>query len=355
MFQSFTVKNFRCFRELTLAPLERINLIAGKNNSGKTALLEAIHLHSYPCDCELPFLINERRGMDSEKKYDEKSCERLFFDKKEDSGVELLSKNEKGEVRTLQIWLLNPVNARLKFPDLALEEQKLKFPPTDPRFRWIILKANTNEKDTFSFAVPQGERFLPASSNHTPWNGPSIFLGSAGRSPNKDVLAFSNLELANRQEEILPPLHFLEPRLQRLSILLLAEQPVIHGRLDGLSRMVPVQFMGEGVRRLLSILLAINEAKGGNILIDEIENGLHYSVLKDVWQAIALAARMADVQVFATTHSYECIQAASQAFQAQETNGLRHFRLDRIQDEIRLAVYTQEILNFAIEMTHEVR
>ena len=48
MFRSFTVKNFRCFQDLTIAPLARVNLIAGKNNVGKTALLEALYLHSGP-------------------------------------------------------------------------------------------------------------------------------------------------------------------------------------------------------------------------------------------------------------------------------------------------------------------
>jgi AAA15 family ATPase/GTPase len=245
MFHSFTVKNFRCFRELTLEPLQRINLIAGKNNTGKTALLEAIHLHSYPRDCELPFLVNERRVA-------------------------------------------------------------------------------------------------------------SIFLGSSCRSAKVDAAAFSDLEVANRQDEILPPLRMLEPRLQRLSIVLLGEEAVLHGHI-GPSRLVPLPFMGEGIRRLLSILLAINQAKGGNVLIDEVENGLHHSVMVKVWQAIAEAARQADVQVFATTHSYECIQAAQQAFQPQDSGVLRLFRLDRIQDQIRVVEYDQETLNYAIEMTHEVR
>lgn len=81
MFRSFIVKNYRCFRELAVEPLERVNLILGKNNSGKTALLEAIHLHSYPQNCELPFVINERRGMNKERRYGDDSCEWLFFDK----------------------------------------------------------------------------------------------------------------------------------------------------------------------------------------------------------------------------------------------------------------------------------
>jgi AAA15 family ATPase/GTPase len=360
MYRSFTVKNFRCFRDLTLEPLERVNLIAGKNNTGKTALLEAIHLHSYPHDCELPFLINERRGTHSEKKYEDEICEWLFFDDQADAAVELQSRGDHDKTHTLRLWLLDPSAAVKRFPKLADAPQHMPRSPFVGGGRWLILQT-VSDGEELPFAILEAQSGGLASGysslgcNKAPWNGPSIFIGSAGRSSMEDAVAFSSLELANRQEEILPSLRILEPRLQRLSILLLAEKPVIHGRIDGLSRLVPVQFMGEGIRRLLSILLAINEARGGNVLIDEVENGLHYSVMVHVWQAIALAARTADVQIFATTHSYECIQAAQQSFSAAQPYELRLFRLDRIDDGIHVAVYKQNTLNTAIEMNLEVR
>lgn len=353
MLSTFTAKGFRCFRDFTIGQLERVNLIAGKNNTGKTALLEAIHLHSYPRDCELPFLVNERRGANSERKYDEDSCEWLFFDKNADSEFELRSENDKGEVRTIQIWLLDQLNVGLKFPDLALKAQRMLFPPTDPRFRWIILKTNVDGKETFSFAAPQGTSFQQVG-NPAPWNGPSAFISSAGRSPKEDAAVFSDLELASRQDEILPPLRILEPRLQRLSILLLAEQAVMHGNI-GLSRQVPVQFMGEGTRRLLSILLAISSAAGGNVLIDEVENGLHYSVLRDVWCAIGEAARRANVQVFATTHSWECIDAAHHAFKEWGPYEFRYHRLDRRGADISVKTFDEKMLDTVEKTDLEVR
>ena len=98
-----------------------------------------------------------------------------------------------------------------------------------------------------------------------------------------------------------------------------------------------------------------NELPGGVVLIDEVENGLHYSGVKDVWKAIAVAARQMDVQVFATTHSYECIQAAHDAFTASGIYDLRLFRLDRLNGEIQVAAYDQDVLGYATEMRHEVR
>src|SRR5262249_6882137 len=164
----------------------------------------------------------------------------------------------------------------------------------------------------------------------------------------RDVEYFSELVTANRQGELLPSLRFLEPRLDRLSLAVLGGKPLIHGSI-GLDRLVPLPLMGEGIRRLFSILLAISHVPSGMVLIDEIENGLHYSVMKDVWKAIAAAARQMDVQVFATTHSYECIQAAHEAITASGTYDLRLFRLDRVNDEIQVAAYDQDVLGYATE------
>jgi hypothetical protein len=182
----------------------------------------------------------------------------------------------------------------------------------------------------------------------------SVYLTS-GRIPSgQDVDDFSKLEEVNRQGEILPALQVLEPRLRRLSLLRFAGETAIHGDV-GLNRLVPLAFMGEGVRRFLSIVLAIATAPGGVVLIDEVENGLHHSVLRKVWQAIGMAARQAGAQVYATTHSYECINAAHEAFSAREQFDLALYRLDRIDDRIEAVRYDQEMMAYALEMFHEVR
>jgi AAA15 family ATPase/GTPase len=106
---------------------------------------------------------------------------------------------------------------------------------------------------------------------------------------------------------------------------------------------------------VLSIVLAIANAPGGVVLIDEVENGLHHSVLVKVWQAIADAAERADAQVFATTHSYECIQAAHKAFHEHRPSDLRLFRLDRVDSEIRVAAFNETTLETSIDMSLEVR
>jgi hypothetical protein len=356
MWQSFTVKNFRSFRELTLQPLGRVNLIAGKNNSGKTALLEALYLHSYPQDVTLPFSVNELRGPASLKKYDHSLCSWLFHDKNTSCELELSGRDEQGATHTLRMWVGEsafaqyPEAKKYLAPSFINEAWSAKVPA-------LLFKGEAAGKETWSVSFPSDIAISDGMSwigSNVPWNGPSIFIGSVGRPPDEDVKVFREVEAAGRQEEMLPGLQILEPRLQRLSVEFSGSKEVIQGDI-GLSHPVPLSFMGEGTRRLLSIVLAITTASGGNVLIDEVESGLHYSVLTRVWQAIGHAARQADVQVFATTHSYECIVAAHEAFTANGPYDLRLFRLDRVGEEIKVAAYDKDVLGYATEMNHEVR
>ena len=88
-----------------------------------------------------------------------------------------------------------------------------------------------------------------------------------------------------------------------------SDQPNLYVVKDDKQR-VPLLYMGDGMGRLASILLAISSAAGGGVVIDEIENGIHHSCLEALWSVIFQAAAQSKTQVFATTHSYECIEAS---------------------------------------------
>jgi len=129
---------------------------------------------------------------------------------------------------------------------------------------------------------------------------------------------------------------------------------MIHGDIGG-DRLVPLPLMGDGMVRLTSLILAISSAQNGVILVDEIENGLHHSILPKVWTAIGNAAQMFETQVFATTHSFECITAAHKAFTESGLYDFRLHRLERTNEDIRGVTYDQEDLAAAVETDFEVR
>jgi AAA15 family ATPase/GTPase len=91
----------------------------------------------------------------------------------------------------------------------------------------------------------------------------------------------------------------------------------------GISEPLPIRSLGDGMQRLLGIALALVNAKDGLLLVDEIENGLHYSIQTDLWRLIFQLAQKLNVQVFATSHSWDCIRSFQQAAQENEQeNGI---------------------------------
>ncbi|OGG55388.1 MAG: hypothetical protein A3F84_04490 [Candidatus Handelsmanbacteria bacterium RIFCSPLOWO2_12_FULL_64_10] len=362
MFRSFTIKNFRCFRDLSIEPLERVNLIAGMNNVGKTALLEAMFLHIGPNNPELPMRINVFRGI---QRFDaEEMWGWLFFDKHVDEVIEVISQNEAGANRSLRIQMVESEGFR---PAPSRDNDKVTESPagfltgslsgsltTATGLHELMLKYQdeTGPASTSrAFMAADEIRFERAKLKPFPLG---VFLNTRARFPHEDAQRFSKLEAVGRQDEVLTTMQLLEPRLRRLAVLDTGGGPMIYGDV-GAGQLVPLPLMGEGLVRLLSIVLAIANAPRGTILVDEIENGLHHSVMVKVWEAIANIARRSGAQVFATTHSWECICAAHQAFEASEMYDFRLHRLDRIKDDIRVVTYDQKKLTTAIATGLEVR
>jgi hypothetical protein len=281
----------------------------------------------------------------------------LFHNQQVVEGLTLSSADEKSVERTLEIWILDGATSRQRFPDL----DRL-LPPPFPNFsgdgKRIILKSESKGQQNIAMGCPtissSHQGWSMVGRTDAPWAGPSVFIGSGGELGERDIQMFNEVEKNKRQEEMLTSLRILEPRLKELDFFMTAGGLMIHGDI-GLPHILPVALMGEGMRRVLSIVLAITTSSGGRVLIDEVENGLHHSVMKDVWQAIAQAARTADVQIFATTHSYECIRAAHQAFKDSPPYEFRYFRLDRRGEDIVVKSLDEYMLETVEKTDLEVR
>ncbi len=152
-------------------------------------------------------------------------------------------------------------------------------------------------------------------------------------------------------------MRLIEPRLRRLTAVPSAEgSALIYGDV-GAGRIIPIALMGSGFSRLLELTLAFAEVGDGSIMVDEIENGLHHSALVDVWQAVNRLSREFNDQVYATTHSYECIAAANNAFTELESDELHLHQLYRrsSSEPVRAMTYTKKALNTNIEYFWELR
>ncbi|MDR1564627.1 MAG: ATP-binding protein [Oscillospiraceae bacterium] len=121
----------------------------------------------------------------------------------------------------------------------------------------------------------------------------------------------------------------------------------------GLAKRTPINFLGDGINRLLHIALTMLTNQGSIILIDEIENGFHYSFYPKLWEVIEHLAEKTKCQVFATTHSYECISGARELAKNDEL--FRFIRLAKVDDEVVAKPFDSEGLEYALEHEWEVR
>jgi AAA15 family ATPase/GTPase len=353
MYKSFTIKNFKNFKSLELNDLGRVNLIIGKNNSGKSSLLETILLHNMNIASIIPII--KSRNTDLLSTTDFKHMIQAFFNnfntkepidligffennKKVSVSFRLLEKEEEIEKLNISIDLKQDIN--------SLYSQQ-------PYVIQAVYKENTNIIKNFYLVFSASGKLIPSSLPVSKF--PVFFLPTSFRtSISQEVAFYSQIRSENYQNKIIQYLRIIEPKINSIEILNLTGEPALYGDV-GLDKPILLSFLGEGISRLTNILLAIGVSKNGVVLIDEIENGFHYSVLKDVWKAISEMAREFNVQIFATTHSYECIQNAHLAFKESDVYDFRVIRLDKIDDQVKPVVMNQEDLDTALELGFEIR
>jgi AAA15 family ATPase/GTPase len=127
-------------------------------------------------------------------------------------------------------------------------------------------------------------------------------------------------------------------------------------KLSEIPGVLPLKSMGDGINRILTIILALVNAENGFLLIDEFENGLHYSVQEQLWKIIFSLSKKLNVQVFVTTHSNDCISGFERELNsAGNTVTGRLIRLDNVRGSIKQVEFLPNELKIASEQEIEIR
>ncbi|MBX7212024.1 MAG: ATP/GTP-binding protein [Verrucomicrobiaceae bacterium] len=330
MLSSIHIKNFRAFREIEIGPFNRVNLIAGLNNTGKTGLLEAIYLGLGLSD---PTLFSAKDGP--------QNLPNMFriFSQGADSN------------RDFWFWLLRDKQNR--------EDIIIDLSDQGSNKSHVLMSArgtNPVGRDTWEY---RGSYSLgPFQCYWDPGKivpqKPTVF-SSHPSDPVQDAIDYNRVVLKRAKKKVEKLLKNVDPRLESIESLQTGNgAPLIYADV-GLPEMIPVSHLGEGFCRLLDIYSELLAGDAKVLLIDEIENGLHHSVLPIVWKGLIAAANELDVQIFATTHSAECIFAADQAARESPPHELNLIRLDRVNGDIKATVMDDKTLATAKEFNWELR
>ena len=317
MLQTLEISGYRGFESYQLTKLVRVNLVVGRNNCGKTSVLEAIELF---VSGEHPavFLRSLQRRSDTGVRGRDRSPDvsHIFYGHKCAPGASFeLSSNNGTRALSVKILSLEEIESADDSDSITKEWAEIGlFDPNEegsPMFGISIVK----DKRKRRIVLPVMEDgSLRHHRRHRFWYGPK------GRTPVRFLTldSFNSSAMGEmwnavltegREGEIIDDMKLLEPNLD--SIHFMTNEDFRSGILVGLrggGPRVPIGTYGDGMRRLLALRLSFVGAANGVLLIDEIDTGLHWTVMEEMWQFVAEVAEKLNVQVFATTHSYDCIR-----------------------------------------------
>ena len=366
MLQSLKIEGFRGFQSFEMANLGRINLLVGKNNSGKTSILEAILIYVSKFNTgEIQRILNHR----GEYSYI-------------DDAIILGADVQSYDIKNLFYKYLLKDNQKIVIyePDKPANQVTLSIQSTSKELLSKVKKNNLQSIGSFCLVVevehqetvyslsPEGD-ILQINLNNKPsqdfkkiklfWIPPQ----SIAVNTNRDF--FSQSLLNSTDNLVIEALKIIEPKIEKIATTEEFKPPLFYttwvGRggfmvkLKGAEEPVPIGSLGDGFWRMLGLVLAMVNLENGILLIDEIDSGLHFTVMTDMWKVVWEIAKKLNIQVFATTHSRDCWQSLAELITEEKItdNEITIQRIDR--DKEKAVSFNTRQIYLASERDIEVR
>jgi AAA domain, putative AbiEii toxin, Type IV TA system len=370
MIDSLHIAGFKLFRDLTVPKLGRMNLFVGENNTGKSCLLEAIGLYAgrnsivdvlqtASLRSAEPLRPWEAGGWNEEGIALKHPVIDLLYRK--ESALYLLHRPIVIETRSGDP---NSLNIRFQLHDVVVDEEgRRRYVPTIPGHvsvgsSEIAIRVSRGIKQVALITRQHLPLRLSTPDLGTLGDGQAVMfahLPASGFSDEKAASLWDQLIQGPDQDRVLYWMSLIDSRIQALDYIGgggTSRIPIL--KVQGEGR-IPLTSMGDGLRRMFHIGLAAATASKGVLLIDEFENGLHWRVQRELWAALAKAAKEFDVQIFATTHSRDCIGGFVSASQELGIKDATLYRMEREGDEIYAVNLALINVEDALEVNGEVR
>ena len=309
---SIDIENFRCFRKLRVEGLAPVNLIVGANNAGKTVLLEAIEA---VVSHDSPFVLYRA------------SLDRGEFRQRRAADEDVVELD-------LRHWFHGHVlapGATFAIHATGNEElavtRSLESVPGDASPPWVpgTLRLAFERKTVPERRGPDVKLMLPLTPDGLLGAGsPSTFTNHGLRLtppvgfvptnrllPKQLARLWANVVLTPGEQRTIDALRLIEPQIERIAISE-SDGTIAKVLLRGADGPVPLGTLGEGVSRILTLALHLALTQHGFLLIDEIENGLHWSVMPKVWRFVVETALAGRIQIFAATHSKDWVEGLAE-------------------------------------------
>jgi len=370
--RTLTIERFRALRQLKIDGLGRVNLITGQNNTGKSSVLEALRILASDASPSVIYNIlrfreedvgemeDSSRPLDAEGLFQLSSLFHGFPQFSEKLEPIIIAANgasrpmrlsmgagwfseerEQDGLRRLVPQQKELFDAGESLPALVIEAGGIRrvSPLGHMRhyaYRGRVMRLDTSDEPTL----------------------PCVFVSPYGGERTATLGAlWDKIALSDREEDVVEALRIIDPEISAVSMVggeRPREQRTAIVRARNLPRPVPLRSFGDGLNRLFGIVLSLVNAKGGLLLIDEFENGMHHTVQLDAWRAVFELSGRLGIQVFATSHSWDSIEAFQKAASETPEEGVL-VRLSRKGEDILSTIFAEDELAVATRDRIEVR
>ena len=320
MLQSIHLQGFKGFKDTQVGPFKMVNLILGGQNVGKTSLLEAVYATAMLSPHTAGGLFRQNEGMDVNRFDKTYLNPKLFLSvlSFDDNGIVLASKSLDNKLLPIKL------SGKISYGE---ESNLLK----ESIGAWSIGGVGNFQNGLSCTAIP-------------------FYLPSQARM----VELFGKVILGRKKKDLIALLRVVEPRLESLDAIAPDGDHRVYAELDGLPQAVPLNLLGHGFSRLVYLFSELLVSETQIALIDEVENGIHYTALPTLFQGIKMVAKERHVQSLITTHSWDAIRAACEVF--EETPELfQVIRLERTGDNIQAVCIEGERMLRMMARDMEVR
>lgn len=355
LLKELTIENFRGFDKVELKDFSKINIILGKNNSGKTSILEAIFLLAGMSNPTLPDNINRFRGIGS---IDARNLKYLFHNITFANSPTFTGILEDSSERTL---VLTPIiKGNLDKDKIEVEGMSSTAMTTSAQISGLDLNFSTKkyheQRQPYKVSINYTPQGLTQSLNNKYTEKISATFIASDSKDSSVLVGYSDLVKKKKDNEVLKSLQAFDSRVESIQAL----PDGIYLGLKGVDELVLSNMAGDGIRRFLKIITAVANPARTIVLIDEIENGLHYSAYKLLWKSILALSSTLDIQLFITTHNVETLKCLEKLL--NEPENVSHRNLVKVYNVaetknagFKTFQYSYESFKDAIENEMEIR
>jgi energy-coupling factor transporter ATP-binding protein EcfA2 len=363
------IQNFRALRQLKIDHIGRVNLLTGRNNTGKSSVLEALRILVSDADPAIITSIlryreeesgstDESELIDSEGLFQLSSLFHGFprFSAELDPIVIASAGGHRPMRLSIRTGSLSERQERTMIP---APRQQVLFPDAEDLSALVIEAGATRRVLPLDYLRRYALRLsILRSEMAGDTRLPCVYVSPYGGEQTATLgKLWDKIALSDLEKDVVDALRIIDPEISAVSMVG-GEGPrqsrTAIVRTAGFPRPVPLRSFGDGLNRLFSIIVSLVNAKDGLLLIDEFENGMHYTVQEDAWRLIFKLAGHLDIQVVATTHSWDTVLAFQKVAGEDPEEGAL-IRLSRKGDEIVPTVFNEDELAVATRDQIEVR